>query len=89
MEMEMEVEGSQGPNNSAVLLSPQHQDVSNTGPLSAIAALVQVNAGLMGLCEVFSVSNSTNSAANSLMLHKHEDSNAGRIVVRNMLHFNV
>lgn len=40
--MEMEMEGGQGPCDSTVLLSPQHQELSSTGPLSAIAALVQV-----------------------------------------------
>lgn len=40
--MEMEMEGGQGPCNSTVLMSPPHQDISSTGPLSAIAALVQV-----------------------------------------------
>lgn len=40
--MEMEMEGGQGPCNSTVLLSPQHQDISSSGPLSAIAALVQL-----------------------------------------------
>lgn len=40
--MEMEMEGGQGPCNSTVLLSPQRQDVGSSGPLSAIAALVQV-----------------------------------------------
>ncbi|KAG7215496.1 hypothetical protein INR49_003272 [Caranx melampygus] len=34
--------GSQGPCDSTVLLNPQHQDMSSSGPLSAIAALVQV-----------------------------------------------
>ncbi|XP_060889570.1 wings apart-like protein homolog isoform X1 [Labrus mixtus] len=38
--MEMEMEGGQGPCNSTVLMSPTHQDIS--GPLSAIAALVQL-----------------------------------------------
>ncbi|XP_070782967.1 wings apart-like protein homolog [Enoplosus armatus] len=40
--MEMEMEGGQGPCNSTVLLNPQHQDITSTGPLSAIAALVQL-----------------------------------------------
>uniref|UniRef100_A0A7N8Y1C5 Wings apart-like protein homolog n=1 Tax=Mastacembelus armatus TaxID=205130 RepID=A0A7N8Y1C5_9TELE len=40
--MEMEMEGGQGPCDSTVLLSPQHQDITSTGPLSAIAALVQL-----------------------------------------------
>lgn len=40
--MEMEMEGGQGPCDSTVLLSPQHQEITSTGPLSAIAALVQV-----------------------------------------------
>ncbi|CAJ1081368.1 wings apart-like protein homolog [Xyrichtys novacula] len=40
--MEMEMEGGQGPCNSTVLMSPTHQDFSSTGPLSAIAALVQL-----------------------------------------------
>ncbi|XP_044193733.1 wings apart-like protein homolog [Thunnus albacares] len=40
--MEMEMEGGQGPCNSTVLLNPQHQDIASTGPLSAIAALVQL-----------------------------------------------
>lgn len=43
--MEMEMEGGQGPCDSTVLLSPQHQDLDlggTTGPLSAIAALVQL-----------------------------------------------
>lgn len=40
--MEMEMEGGQGPCDSTVLLNPQHQDIASTGPLSAIAALVQV-----------------------------------------------
>lgn len=40
--MEMEMEGGQGPCDSTVLLSPQHQDMASTGPLSAIAALVQL-----------------------------------------------
>lgn len=50
--MEMEMEGGQGPCNSTVLLSPEHQDFNSTGPLSAIAALVQVCASSM--CSVFS-----------------------------------
>ncbi|XP_018522104.1 LOW QUALITY PROTEIN: wings apart-like protein homolog [Lates calcarifer] len=40
--MEMEMEGGQGPCDSTVLLNPQHQDITSTGPLSAIAALVQL-----------------------------------------------
>uniref|UniRef100_A0A8C4HDE7 Wings apart-like protein homolog n=1 Tax=Dicentrarchus labrax TaxID=13489 RepID=A0A8C4HDE7_DICLA len=40
--MEMEMEGGQGPCNSTVLLNPQHQDITSAGPLSAIAALVQL-----------------------------------------------
>ncbi|XP_005743449.1 wings apart-like protein homolog [Pundamilia nyererei] len=40
--MEMEMEGGQGPCDSTVLLNPQHQDIASTGPLSAIAALVQL-----------------------------------------------
>ncbi|XP_069016020.1 LOW QUALITY PROTEIN: wings apart-like protein homolog [Embiotoca jacksoni] len=40
--MEMEMEGGQGPCDSTVLLSPEHQDTSSSGPLSAIAALVQL-----------------------------------------------
>ncbi|CAN9508848.1 unnamed protein product [Ophioblennius macclurei] len=41
--MEMEMEGGQGPCDSTVLLSPQNQDIAcSTGPLSAIAALVQL-----------------------------------------------
>ncbi|XP_061563637.1 wings apart-like protein homolog [Cololabis saira] len=42
--MEMEMEGGQGPCDSTVLLSPQHPDLDlgSTGPLSAIAALVQL-----------------------------------------------
>lgn len=40
--MEMEMEGGQGPCNSTVLLNPQHQDIGSSGPLSAIAALVQL-----------------------------------------------
>lgn len=40
--MEMEMEGGQGPCDSTVLLTPQHQDITRTGPLSAIAALVQL-----------------------------------------------
>ncbi|XP_041671459.1 wings apart-like protein homolog [Cheilinus undulatus] len=40
--MEMEMEGGQGPCNSTVLMSPPHQDITSTGPLSAIAALVQL-----------------------------------------------
>ncbi|KAM9837152.1 wings apart-like protein homolog [Aulostomus maculatus] len=40
--MEMEMEGGQGPCDSTVLLSPPHQDIASTGPLSAIAALVQL-----------------------------------------------
>uniref|UniRef100_A0A7N6C030 Wings apart-like protein homolog n=1 Tax=Anabas testudineus TaxID=64144 RepID=A0A7N6C030_ANATE len=40
--MEMEMEGGQGPCDSTVLLSPQHQEITSTGPLSAIAALVQL-----------------------------------------------
>uniref|UniRef100_A0A674MWG1 Wings apart-like protein homolog n=1 Tax=Takifugu rubripes TaxID=31033 RepID=A0A674MWG1_TAKRU len=40
--METEMEGGQGPFNSTVLLSPQHPDLSSSGPLSAIAALVQL-----------------------------------------------
>nr|XP_019964797.1 PREDICTED: wings apart-like protein homolog [Paralichthys olivaceus] len=40
--MEMEMEGGQGPCDSTVLLTPQHQDITSTGPLSAIAALVQL-----------------------------------------------
>ncbi|XP_068161950.1 wings apart-like protein homolog [Antennarius striatus] len=39
--MEMEMEGGQGPCNSTVP-SPQDQDTIGTGPLSAIAALVQL-----------------------------------------------
>ncbi|KAF7657945.1 hypothetical protein LDENG_00019180 [Lucifuga dentata] len=38
----MEMEGGQGPCDSTVLLSLQHQDVTSTGSLSAIAALVQL-----------------------------------------------
>ncbi|XP_070707802.1 wings apart-like protein homolog [Pempheris klunzingeri] len=40
--MEMEMEGGQGPCNSTILPNPQPQDVTSTGPLSAIAALVQL-----------------------------------------------
>ncbi|KAM3859529.1 wings apart-like protein homolog [Diretmus argenteus] len=40
--MDMEMEGGQGPCDSTILLSPQHQDVVSTGPLTAIAALVQL-----------------------------------------------
>lgn len=40
--MEMEMEGGQGPCNSTVLTGPTHQDITSTGPLSAIAALVQL-----------------------------------------------
>ncbi|KAM4524917.1 wings apart-like protein homolog [Odontesthes bonariensis] len=40
--MEMEMEGGQGPCDSTVLLNPQHQDITSSGPLSAIAALVQL-----------------------------------------------
>ncbi|KAM4715835.1 wings apart-like protein homolog isoform 2-T2 [Anableps anableps] len=41
--MEMEMEGGQGPCDSTVLLSEQHRDLSSGGgPLSAIAALVQL-----------------------------------------------
>lgn len=40
--MEMEMEEGQGPCDSTVLLAPQPQHVASTGPLSAIAALVQV-----------------------------------------------
>ncbi|XP_067344320.1 wings apart-like protein homolog isoform X1 [Channa argus] len=40
--MEMEMEGGQGPCDSTVLLDPPHQDITSTGPLSAIAALVQL-----------------------------------------------
>ncbi|XP_038164655.1 wings apart-like protein homolog isoform X2 [Cyprinodon tularosa] len=41
--IEMEMEGGQGPCDSTVLLGEQHQDLgSSGGPLSAIAALVQV-----------------------------------------------
>uniref|UniRef100_A0A1A8FZD8 Wings apart-like protein homolog n=1 Tax=Nothobranchius korthausae TaxID=1143690 RepID=A0A1A8FZD8_9TELE len=40
--MEMEMEGGQGPCDSTVLLSPQDQDITTTGTLSAIAALVQL-----------------------------------------------
>uniref|UniRef100_A0A673CHV7 Wings apart-like protein homolog n=1 Tax=Sphaeramia orbicularis TaxID=375764 RepID=A0A673CHV7_9TELE len=40
--MEMEMEEGQGPCDSTVLLGPPHQDVCGTGPLSAIAALVQL-----------------------------------------------
>lgn len=45
--MEMEMEGGQGPCDSTVLLSPQNQNQNqeiscSTGPLSAIAALVQL-----------------------------------------------
>ncbi|XP_041829469.1 wings apart-like protein homolog isoform X2 [Melanotaenia boesemani] len=40
--MEMEMEGGQGPCDSTVLLNPPHQDAPRTGPLSAIAALVQL-----------------------------------------------
>ncbi|XP_029977315.1 wings apart-like protein homolog isoform X2 [Sphaeramia orbicularis] len=43
--MEMEMEEGQGPCDSTVLLGPPHQDVCGTGPLSAIAALVQVCSG--------------------------------------------
>ncbi|XP_017295539.1 wings apart-like protein homolog [Kryptolebias marmoratus] len=39
--MEMEMEGGQGPCDSTVLLSPQHGG-GGSGPLSAIAALVQL-----------------------------------------------
>ncbi|XP_028990313.1 wings apart-like protein homolog [Betta splendens] len=40
--MEMETEGGQGPCDSTVLLSPQHQAITSTGPMSAIAVLVQL-----------------------------------------------
>ncbi|CAK6977637.1 wings apart-like protein homolog [Scomber scombrus] len=40
--MEMEMEGGQGPCDSTVLLNPPHLEIASTGPLSAIAALVQV-----------------------------------------------
>uniref|UniRef100_A0A3P9KGP3 Wings apart-like protein homolog n=1 Tax=Oryzias latipes TaxID=8090 RepID=A0A3P9KGP3_ORYLA len=40
--MEMEMEEGQGPCDSTVLLAPQPQHVASTGPLSAIAALVQL-----------------------------------------------
>ncbi|KAE8283803.1 Wings apart-like protein-like protein Friend of EBNA2 protein WAPL cohesin release factor [Larimichthys crocea] len=40
--MEMEMEGGQGPCNSTVLLNAPLQDVTSSGPLSAIAALVQL-----------------------------------------------
>ncbi|XP_062269883.1 wings apart-like protein homolog isoform X1 [Platichthys flesus] len=40
--METEMEGGQGPCDSTVLLNPQHQDLTSSGPLSAIAALVQL-----------------------------------------------
>ncbi|XP_023127071.2 wings apart-like protein homolog [Amphiprion ocellaris] len=40
--MEMEMEGGQGPCDSTVLLNPQHQNITSTGPLSAVAALVQL-----------------------------------------------
>ncbi|XP_022062758.1 wings apart-like protein homolog [Acanthochromis polyacanthus] len=40
--MEMEMEEGQGPCDSTVLLNPQHQNITSTGPLSAIAALVQL-----------------------------------------------
>ncbi|MED6250725.1 hypothetical protein ATANTOWER_007028 [Ataeniobius toweri] len=41
--MEMEMEGGQGPCDSTVMLSEHHQDLSSSGgPLSAIAALVQL-----------------------------------------------
>ncbi|KAF1373480.1 hypothetical protein PFLUV_G00239300 [Perca fluviatilis] len=40
--MEMEMEGGQGPCDSTVLLNPPLQDITCTGPLSAIAALVQL-----------------------------------------------
>ncbi|KAG7455642.1 wings apart-like [Solea senegalensis] len=40
--MEMEMEGGQGPCDSTVLLNPEHQDIGSSGPLSAIAALVQL-----------------------------------------------
>ncbi|KAM4624546.1 wings apart-like protein homolog [Polymixia lowei] len=40
--MEMEMEGDQGPCDSTVLLTQQHQELTSTGPLSAIAALVQL-----------------------------------------------
>lgn len=48
--MEMEMEGGQGPCNSTVLLNPQLQDITSTGPLSAIAALVQVRASSLCVC---------------------------------------
>lgn len=47
--MEMEMEGDQGPCDSTVLLNPQLQDLSSSGPLSAIAALVQVCGGFLSL----------------------------------------
>ncbi|KAF6730742.1 Wings apart-like-like protein [Oryzias melastigma] len=40
--MEMEMEGGQGPCDSTVLLAPQPQHIASPGPLSAIAALVQL-----------------------------------------------
>ncbi|XP_059180125.1 wings apart-like protein homolog isoform X2 [Centropristis striata] len=40
--MEMEMEGGQGPCDSTVLLNPPHLDFISSGPLSAIAALVQL-----------------------------------------------
>lgn len=50
--MEMEMDGGEGPCDSTVLLSEQHQDLGSggngSGPLSAIAALVQVRVGDTG-----------------------------------------
>ncbi|XP_076005765.1 wings apart-like protein homolog isoform X2 [Genypterus blacodes] len=40
--MDMVMEDGQGPCDSTVLLNPQHEDITSTGPLSAIAALVQL-----------------------------------------------
>ncbi|XP_068610520.1 wings apart-like protein homolog [Brachionichthys hirsutus] len=40
--MEMEMKEGQGPCDSTVLPNPQHQVITSTGPLSAIAALVQL-----------------------------------------------
>ncbi|KAM9426458.1 wings apart-like protein homolog isoform 1-T2 [Pholidichthys leucotaenia] len=40
--LEMEMEEGQGPCDSTVVLSPHNQNLGETGPLSAIAALVQL-----------------------------------------------
>lgn len=86
----MEMEGGQGPCNSTVLLSPQHQDFSSTGPLSAIAALVQVCVSWMCVCNMFSdysngIVKISLSTTHSLVTHRqHQGNSCSRCCMRNI-----